>query len=175
MTASAIRRLSRGQGGGDGGGSMTGGSAEARAAATGGLDDGERSAMSRGWSRNGGASEPGHGYGGEVGGQLIVGSRDETVEGGNGDWRGNRGGRDDQATSGTMPAPGDWGGAAGLTSGETNGGGKDSTVGSACKSTGKRKRGKRLEMLMYVVSAASGARRRCKESRRCEETLRNQN
>ena len=35
----------------------------------------------------------------------------------------------------------------------------------------KRRRGKRLDMLMDVMSSASGARHRCKESRRCEETL----
>ena len=35
----------------------------------------------------------------EQGGQLGVGSRDETLEGGNGGWRGNRGGRNDQVTA----------------------------------------------------------------------------
>ena len=39
----------------------------------------------------------------------------------------------------------------------------------------KRRRGKRLEMLMHVVSSASGARHQCKESHRCEETLSYQN
>ena len=43
--------------------------------------------------------ESGHWYSGDQGGQLSVGSRDETVEGGNGGWRGYRGGRDDQATA----------------------------------------------------------------------------
>ena len=38
----------------------------------------------------------------------------------------------------------------------------------------KRRRGKRLGVLMHVVSSASGAqyRRRCKKSGRCEKTLR---
>ena len=36
-----------------------------------------------------------HGYSGEQGGQLGVGSRDKTLEGRHGSWRGNRAGRDD--------------------------------------------------------------------------------
>ena len=39
----------------------------------------------------------------------------------------------------------------------------------------KRRRAKRSEMLMHLLSSASGLRHRCKESRRCKETLRYQN
>ena len=108
-------------------------------------------------------------------------SREETLEGGNGGWRGYRGGRDDQATAKLRQAVGHqhfrgWGGG-----GMINGGGdqrrREVFDGRERLQVDgrKRRRGKRLEMLMHVVSSASGARHQCKESHRCEETLSYQN
>ena len=100
------------------------GSAEAGAAATGVLDEGERSAMSRDLvAKKLSESNRVTGTQWEQGGQLGVGSRDETFKGGNG----GSSGEDieagvtarpplscvkQSATSGTMPAPGDGCGAA---------------------------------------------------------------
>ena len=125
---------------------------------------------------------------GEQGGQLIVGGRDETLEGGNSGWRGHRGGRDDQATAKLCQALGHQRDHA-----VSKGRGRGSMI--ICRrdqrrleplegfdglerlqvDERKRKRGKQLEMLMHVVSSASGARRQCKESRLCQETLRYHN
>ena len=82
-----------------------GGSAEARAATMVVRDDGKRSAMSREQVAKS-RSEANRVTGTvEQGGQLSVGGRDETVEGGNGGWRGYRGGRDDQATAASSSRP----------------------------------------------------------------------
>ena len=103
--------------------------------------------------------------------QLIVESRDETLEGGNGGWRGYCGGRDDQATASCVkqsasdghqrdnagPGARGWGRGGGMI----NGGGDqrrpegfDGREGLQVDGR-KRRRGKRLEMLMHIVSSAS--------------------
>ena len=106
------------------------------------------------------------------------------MEGGNGGWRGYRGGRDDQATAKLRQAVGhqrDNASARGRwRGGMINGGDQRRRDGFDGRERlqvdgRKRRRGKRWEMLMQVVSSASGARHRGKESWRCEETLRYQN
>ena len=146
--------------------------------------DGKRCSMSREQV----AKRQSESKSGEQGGQLIVGGRDETLEGGNSGWRGHRGGRDDQATAKLCQALGHQRDHA-----VSKGRGRGSMI--ICRrdqrrleplegfdglerlqvDERKRKRGKQLEMLMHVVSSASGARRQCKESRLCQETLRYHN
>ena len=79
-----------------------------------------------------------------------------------------------------MPAPGDWAGL--LPCCMINCGGNQRRLErfdgrERLQVDGrKRERGKLLDMLMHVVLSASGARHRCKESRRCETlSLRYQN
>ena len=143
--------------------------------------DGKRCSMSREQV----AKRQSESKSGEQGGQLIVGGRDETLEGGNSGWRGHRGGRDDQATAKLCQALGHQRDHA-----VSKGRGRGSMI--ICRRDQrrregfdglerlqvdgrKRKRGKELEMLMHVVSSTSGARRQCKESRLCQETLRYHN
>ena len=112
--------------------------------------------------------------------QLIVESRDETLEGGNGGWRGYCRGRDDQATASCVKQSASdahqrdnagargWGRGGGMI----NGGGERRRAaggqsGDQRRPEGfdgrerlqvdgrKRRRGKRLEMLMHVASSAS--------------------
>ena len=82
-----------------------GGSAEARAATMGVRDDGERSAISRELVAKGGACRTGSqiqwgaGWPADRRGPGSPVTRHGTLEGGNGGWRGHRGGRDDQAAA----------------------------------------------------------------------------
>ena len=117
---------------------------------------------------------------GEQGGQLNVRGPDQTLEGRNGGWRGDRGGRDEQATTKLRPsqAVGDHcrpagqcrlqGTGAGRRGGGINGGGdqrrREGVDGQERLQVDgrKRKRGDKWEMLMHAVASASGARHRCK-------------